>query len=145
MKARWHAFLGKGLTYIVALFGGRQTAEPSELKPPVDWYPWEAVYPEDVDWRAEIAVKPLYAILDDAVARFPDNSCVEFLGRKYSYREIGGLVDCAAKGLQELGVGKGVQVGLFLPNCPYFVVCYYAVLKAGGTVVSSRTRKPALS
>ena len=136
MKARWHAFLGKGLAYIVAFFGGRQPAETSELKPPVDWYPWEAVYPEDVDWRAEIAVKPLYAILDDAVARFPDNSCVEFLGRKYSYREIGRLVDCAAKGLQELGVGKGVQVGLFLPNCPYFVVCYYAVLKAGGTVVN---------
>src|SRR5882724_1293935 len=136
MKARWHAFLGKGLAYIVAFFGGRQTAEPSELKPPVDWYPWEAVYPEDVDWRAEIAVKPLYAILGDAVARFPYNSCVEFLGSKYRYREIGRLVDCAAKGLQDLGVGKGVRVGLFLPNTPYFVVCYYAVLKAGGTVVN---------
>ncbi|MGH8248220.1 MAG: long-chain-fatty-acid--CoA ligase, partial [Gammaproteobacteria bacterium] len=136
MKARLHAFLGKGLAYIVAFFKGRQPAEPSALKPPVDRYPWEAVYPEDVDWRAEIPVKPLHAVLDAAVARFPDNGCVEFLGKKYSYREIGRLVDCAAKGLQELGVGKGVQVGLFLPNCPYFVVCYYAVLKAGGTVVN---------
>ena len=136
MKARLHAFLGKGLAYIVAFFRGRQPAEPSDLKPAVDRYPWEAVYPEDVDWRAEIAVKPLYAVLDDAVARFPDNSCVEFLGKKYSYREIGRLVDCATKGLQDLGVGKGVQVGLFLPNCPYFIVCYYAVLKAGGTVVN---------
>jgi long-chain acyl-CoA synthetase len=136
MKARLHAFLGKGLAYIVAFFRGRQLAEPSDLKPPVDWYPWEAVYPEDVDWRAEIPVKPLHAVLDDAVARFPDNGCVEFLGKKYSYREIGRLVDCAAKGLQDLGVGKEVQVGLFLPNCPYFVVCYYAVLKAGGTVVN---------
>jgi long-chain acyl-CoA synthetase len=133
MKARWHAFLGNGLAYIVAFFRGRPPAEPFELKPP---YPWEAAYPEDVNWRAEIAVKPFHAVLDDAVARFPDNSCVEFLGKKYSYREIGRLVDCAAKGLQELGVGKGVQVGLFLPNCPYFVVCYYAVLKAGGTVVN---------
>ena len=136
MKARLHAFLGKGLAYIVAFFRGRQAAELSELNPAVDRYLWEAVYPEDLDWRAEIPVKPLHAVLDDAVARFPDNGCVEFLGKKYSYREIGRLVDCAAKGLQELGVGKGVQVGLFLPNCPYFVVCYYAVLKAGGTVVN---------
>jgi long-chain acyl-CoA synthetase len=136
MKARLHAFLGKGLAYIVAFFRGRQPAEPSELKPPVDWYPWEAVYPEGLDWRADIPVKPLYAVLDDAVGRFPDNGCVEFLGKRYSYRETGRLVDCAAKGLQDLGVGKGVQVGLFLPNCPYFVVCYYAVLKAGGTVVN---------
>ncbi|MGH8248672.1 MAG: AMP-binding protein, partial [Gammaproteobacteria bacterium] len=136
MKARWHGFLGKGLAYIVAFFGGRQPAGLSDLRPVVDRYPWEAVYPEDLDWRAEIPVKPLHAVLDDAVARFPDNACIDFLGKKYSYRDIGRLVDCAAKGLQELGVGKGVQVGLFLPNCPYFVICYYAVLKVGGSVVN---------
>jgi long-chain acyl-CoA synthetase len=136
MKARLHAFLGKGLAYIVAFFRGRQPPPLSDLGPPVDRYPWEAVYPEDLDWRAEIPVKPLHAVLDDAVARFPDNGCVEFLGKKYSYRDIDRLVGCAAKGLQGLGVGKGVQVGLFLPNCPYFVIFYYAVLKVGGTVVN---------
>jgi long-chain acyl-CoA synthetase len=46
------------------------------------------------------------------------------------------LVDRAAAGLQALGVGEGTKVGLFLPNCPYFVICFFAVLKAGGTVVS---------
>ena len=35
-----------------------------------------------------------------------------------------------------LGVRKGVRVGLFLPNCTYYVVCFFAVLKAGGTVVN---------
>ncbi len=136
MKARFHAFLGQGLAYIVAFFKGRWQTVPSDLKPAIERYPWEPSYPEGLDWRAEIAVKPLYAVLDDAVARFPDNGCVDFLGKKYTYRDIGRLVDRAAKGLQELGVGKGVQVGLFLPNCPYFVICYYAVLKAGGTVVN---------
>jgi long-chain acyl-CoA synthetase len=136
MKARLHAFLGKGLAYIVAFFRGRQPPALPDLGPPVDRYPWEAVYPEDLDWRAEIPVKPLHAVLDDAVARFPDNGCVQFLGKKYSYRDIDRLVGCAAKGLQGLGVGKGVQVGLFLPNCPYFVIFYYAVLKVGGTVVN---------
>ena len=42
----------------------------------------------------------------------------------------------AAKGFQALGVGKGARVGLFLPNCPYYVICFFAVLKAGGTVVN---------
>ena len=31
---------------------------------------------------------------------------------------------------------RGIKVGLVLPNCPYAVICYYAVLKAGGTVVN---------
>lgn len=136
MSARWHGFLAKGLALVVAFFKGRQPTAASDLTPTVEHYPWEAVYPEDVDWRAEIPFKPLFAVLDDAVERFPDNPCVDFFGKKYSYRDIGRLVDCVAKGLQGLGVGKGVQVGLFLPNCPYFVIFYYAVLKVGGTVVN---------
>ena len=31
---------------------------------------------------------------------------------------------------------KGTKVGLFLPNTPHFVICYYAVMKAGATVVN---------
>jgi long-chain acyl-CoA synthetase len=46
------------------------------------------------------------------------------------------LSDHAAKGLQQLGVGEGVKVGLLLPNSPTFVIFYHAILKAGGTVVN---------
>lgn len=128
--------LNRGLACVIAFFGARQPVEPPEAAPEPERYPWEDFYPPDIYWRAEIPTRPLYAIFDDAVARFPGNACVDFLGKQYSYREIGRLVDCAAKGLQGLGVGKGVQVGLFLPNCPYSVIFYYAVLKAGGTVVN---------
>ena len=34
------------------------------------------------------------------------------------------------------GVKKGTKVGLFLPNTPTFIVYFFAVLKAGGTVVN---------
>ena len=46
------------------------------------------------------------------------------------------MVDRAAAGLQKLGVKKGTKVGLFLPNCPTYIVYYFATLKAGGTVVN---------
>jgi long-chain acyl-CoA synthetase len=98
--------------------------------------PWLASYPADVDWHAKIPVKPLHALLDEAVLRFADRCCVDFLDKRYSYREIGALANRAAKGLQKLGVRRGTKVGLFLPNCPYSVIFYYAILKAGGTVVN---------
>lgn len=79
---------------------------------------------------------PLFSLMDEAVAGFPDRPCLDFLGKSYSYREVGALVDRAAKGFQRLGVKRGVKVGLFLPNTPYFVICYFAILKAGGTVVN---------
>jgi long-chain acyl-CoA synthetase len=99
-------------------------------------YPWLRSYPPDIDWGAEIGVKPLHMLLDDAVARFADRPCIDFLGRRYVYAEIGRLVNRAAKGLRALGVGPGIKVGLHLPNSPFWVICYYAALKAGGVVVN---------
>jgi long-chain acyl-CoA synthetase len=98
--------------------------------------PWLASYPSGVDWSAEFPAMPLWDLLDQAVGRYPDHACLDFLGKVWSYRQVGRLVDRAAAGLQALGVGAGTRVGLFLPNCPYFVICFFAVLKAGGTVVS---------
>jgi long-chain acyl-CoA synthetase len=98
--------------------------------------PWLAGYPGNVDWHAEIPVRPLYALLDEAVARYAERCCIDFLDKRYSYREIGELANRVAKGLRRLGVKRGTKVGLFLPNCPYAVIFYYGILKAGGTVVN---------
>ncbi len=99
-------------------------------------YPWEKNYPDGVSWRVDIEPRPVPSILDDAAAAFPDNACINFRGRQFRYRDVAKLVDRAAKGFQALGVHRGINVGLMLPNSPYAVICYYAVLKAGGTVVN---------
>ncbi len=98
--------------------------------------PWLASYPPGVDWSVDFPAMPLWDLFDQAVGRYADNACLDFLGRSWTYGQVGRLVDRAAAGLQALGVGDGTKVGLFLPNCPYFVICFFAVLKAGGTVVS---------
>ena len=101
-----------------------------------DRHPWLASYPENISWDAEIPEGPLFAILDESVRRFPTHESMDFLGRTWSYAQLGAMVDRAAAGFRSLGVEKGVKVGLFLPNCPQFVVAYFGVLKAGGTVVN---------
>jgi long-chain acyl-CoA synthetase len=78
----------------------------------------------------------MVALLDDAVAAYGKRPCINFMGKRLSFAEIGKLSDRAAKGLREIGVGEGVKVGLLLPNTPTFVIFYYGVLKAGGTVVN---------
>jgi long-chain acyl-CoA synthetase len=98
--------------------------------------PWLAHYPPNVDWHQTFEPRPVYAALDAATAQWPDHVHLDFFGREFSYRQTGDLVARAAKGFQTLGVRKGVKVGLFLPNCPQQVISYFAVLKAGGTVVN---------
>ncbi len=99
-------------------------------------YPWLKSYPGNVDWFATFRPAPLPDFLDDAVRRFPEKLATGFFGKQMTYAELGDAVNRAAKGLQGLGVGNGARVGLLFPNCPAFVIFYYAILKAGGTVVS---------
>jgi long-chain acyl-CoA synthetase len=98
--------------------------------------PFLRQYPKGVDWHMPLAIAPFYTLLDYTVAKFGHLTCTNFLGNKLTYAEIGELVDRTTAGLQRAGVGKGTKVGLFLPNSPTFIIYFFAVLKAGGTVVN---------
>lgn len=99
-------------------------------------YPWLKSYPKQISWNETFYGKPLYFLLDEAAAKWPHNIALDFFGKTYSYAKLKEMVDRIARGLQGIGVGKGTRVGLFMPNCPQFVMAYYAILKCGGTVVN---------
>jgi long-chain acyl-CoA synthetase len=86
--------------------------------------------------QSAVELVTLPALLEATVARFSLRPAIDFLGRRWSYGQLGGLVRQAARGLQDLGIGPGTKVGLCLPNTPYSVILYFAVLRAGGTVVN---------
>lgn len=75
-------------------------------------------------------------LLERAANQFPGNPAISFLGRTTSYSTLAAEVDRVAAGLQSIGVKRGTKVGLLLPNTPTFIVYYFAILKAGGTVVN---------
>jgi long-chain acyl-CoA synthetase len=98
-------------------------------------WPWLANYPAEMNWHADLPVKPLYSLLDDTVARHPHQPAFDFMGKKWTYAELGKLVDRFACGLKKL-IKPGDRVGLLLPNCVYYPVAYFAILKCGGTIVN---------
>ncbi len=99
-------------------------------------YPWLQTYDAGVDWFQDIPKKPVFTMLDDAAKTYASRPAFDFLGKKYTWAQMGALADKFAAGLQQKGIGKGTRVGLLLPNCPYYLVAYYGVLKAGATVVN---------
>jgi len=118
-----------------------RTPDPSSLgaKPceaPGSERRWLRAYPQDVAWDAPLRPGLVGGLLDQAVKAYGGRPCTYFMGKRRSFAEIGHLSDRVAKGLRQLGIGEGVKVGLFLPNTPTFVIFYYGVLKAGGTVVN---------
>jgi long-chain acyl-CoA synthetase len=97
---------------------------------------WLKSYPDTVKWDEKRVMGPVWDLLDATVQDYPDNSAIDFLGHKLTYRELGSLVARFACGLQKLGVRPGVHVGIYLPNCPHYFIAFMAVLRAGGTVVN---------
>src|ERR1700730_2649887 len=98
--------------------------------------PWLKGYAPGIQSDARFPALPVTRFLDESVERFGERPCLDFLGKLSSYREICDLARRAAKGFARLGVGPGVRVGLMLPNTPYYVIAYFGVLRAGGTVVN---------
>ena len=98
--------------------------------------PWLKSYPAGVRWDAPIDIASVPSVLETAAQRFGALPALQFMDKRITYSELEGLANRAAAGLQKLGVGPGVRVGLYLPNTPRYVIAFFSVLKAGGVVVN---------
>ncbi|MEO8837347.1 MAG: AMP-binding protein, partial [Herbaspirillum sp.] len=87
-------------------------------------------------WDAPIDLVAQCQLLDQAAYTYPSHIALEFNNREFTYTELQSCVNRAAVGLQRLGVKPRVQVGLYLPNTPHYVIAFFAILRAGGTVVN---------
>jgi len=93
-----------------------------------------SVTQDDSGWRPTPHL--LTDLLDTTVANHPERVAIDFMGRTWRYRDIGRMVDRAARGLHDLGLRKGDRFALCLPNLPYFPVLYFAALRLGAVVVN---------
>jgi acyl-CoA synthetase (AMP-forming)/AMP-acid ligase II len=73
-------------------------------------------------------------MLQETVARYPDNLAIVFQDRKYTYREFQGAVDAFAQALIDLGLSRDDKLGLLLPDWPEYSIALYACAKLGVTV-----------
>jgi long-chain acyl-CoA synthetase len=99
--------------------------------------PWVDHYPEGIAWDVPIKTTPVFEQLLDACAKHANEDALDFLGKKTKFGELAKAINAFAGALQQqFGVKKGSRVALLLPNTPFYVIAYYAVLRCGGTVVN---------
>jgi long-chain acyl-CoA synthetase len=77
----------------------------------------------------------LATLLDMSTRRSPGKIAVILDDMKLRYAEINGAANKIANSLVGMGIRQGDKVAILLPNTPHFVICYYAILKLGATVV----------
>ena len=86
-------------------------------------------------------MRTLSQVLRDTTEKFPErNAILDPSGVTLTYEALDEQVDRLARGMLDLGVGKGDKVGLWMPNIPEWVVAYYAIARVGAVVVPMNTR-----
>src|SRR5687768_6574069 len=104
----------------------------------MDHRPWYASYPPDVPKSLEpYPEKSVFSIVEDAARRFPERPAIAWFGRHLSYKQLMAEIERFSAVLAALGVEKGDRVGLLLPNCPQYVIGYYATVRLGAVIVGN--------
>jgi long-chain acyl-CoA synthetase len=104
--------------------------------------PWLASYPPGVPHTlAPYPERPVWSLLREAADQHPDSPAVVFpvapMAKRLTYRQLVSEAEQFAKALVSQGVKKGDRVGLVLPNCPQFVVAFYALQRLGAVSVGN--------
>jgi long-chain acyl-CoA synthetase len=100
--------------------------------------PWFASYPENVPKTfGRYPEKSVFSILKESANRFGDRPAIAWFGRHISYRELLREVEKFSALLAKIGVKPGDRVGLILPNCPQYVIAYYATVRLGAVIVGN--------
>src|SRR5437016_6114686 len=75
---------------------------------------------------------------DQTVSRYPDNPALisRHQNIRLTYRELQTQVNQCAKGLLQLGITKGLRVGIWAPNCAQWCVTQFATAKVGAILVN---------
>ncbi len=74
-------------------------------------------------------------LLRASVDKYADKIAITFYEKTYSYQQMAVAVRNVASSLENLGVKKGDRVALMLPNCPQYVISYFAIMQCVATVV----------
>jgi long-chain acyl-CoA synthetase len=107
--------------------------------------PWLNFYESGVRPTLTYPSVPLHQFLEDTVAKYPDRAATIFgavvhqlggrlMDAKLTFKELNDQANRLANALTAMGVKKGDRVALYLPNCPQYIIGYYAILKIGAIV-----------
>lgn len=99
-------------------------------------YPWLKHYPEGLKYiSGDYPESSLYSFFENTLKKYPKNIGLIFFNRKTDYSTLEKKVNSFAASLKKLGLEKNDRIALILPNCPQFVIAYFAALKLGAAII----------
>ncbi|MGH9766890.1 MAG: AMP-binding protein, partial [Blastocatellia bacterium] len=114
----------------------RADKQAFETESPYAKKPWLKNYDLWVPAEINPPNQPLYQILQIASTAYKEKPAVAFMGAFVNFGDVKKLVDLLATSLAKLGIVKGDRVGIMLPNCPQYLISFFAIVRLGAIVVN---------
>ena len=73
----------------------------------------------------------MYQLLRQTAKQYPDAIAYDFKGKQTTFKAFMEAIDAAAKGLVNMGIGKGDRVTVCMPNSPQALCCFYGLNRIG--------------
>ena len=97
--------------------------------------PWLDVYERgNVEPESRVFGGSLYHLFRQAAEEHRGRTALSFYGTTFEFGRLQALVEKMAASLAASGVSKGDRVALMLPNCPQYVISFFATVKLGAIV-----------
>ena len=96
--------------------------------------PWLDVYEGHTGPGTEVFDGSLYDFFRMAAEKHRGKTALTFYGATFEFERLQALVEKMAGSLAAGGVGKGDRVALMLPNCPQYVISFFATVRLGAIV-----------
>jgi long-chain acyl-CoA synthetase len=97
--------------------------------------PWLEVYERgNVEPESLVFEGSLYDLFRQAAEEHRGRNALSFYGTTFEFGRLHALVEKMAASLAAAGVAKGDRVALMLPNCPQYVISFFATIRLGAIV-----------
>ena len=97
--------------------------------------PWLAAYERgNVEPKSQVFEGSLYDLFRHAAEEHRGRNALSFYGTTFEFGRLQALVEKMAASLSAAGVSKGDRVALMLPNCPQYVISFFATVRVGAVV-----------
>ena len=96
--------------------------------------PWVRVYEGHASPETEVFEGSLTDFFRLSVEEHREKTALTFYGTTFTFERLEALVNKMAASLAARGVKKGDRVALMLPNCPQYVISFFATARLGAVV-----------
>jgi long-chain acyl-CoA synthetase len=98
---------------------------------------WHKSYAPGINKALDYEILTIPEALTRSAQKFPNNTALNYMGKKITYPQLDKLVNRFARALLDLGIQPGDKVAVCLPNIPQVIIANLAVLRLGAVAVQN--------